>query len=60
MELLSPVVNHVMEVTKLSGSNTVPYLHFSMGLASTGSIFRLAQGQKIGQGTFVSQRTGGY
>ena len=30
------------------------------GLASTSSIFRLAQGRKIGEGTFVSQRIGGY
>jgi serine/threonine protein kinase len=31
-----------------------------MGLASTSSIFRLEQGRKIGEGTFVSQCTGGY
>jgi hypothetical protein len=31
-----------------------------MELASTSSIFRLAQGRKIGEGAFVSQRTGEY
>lgn len=31
------------------------YLHASMGLASTSSVFRLEQGRKIGEGTFVSR-----